>query len=57
MTFSGIDRRTEWREVKIDLSPQLHLVAFEAVRGGETVAQDEGDICIDDINIEATGCC
>ena len=57
VTFSGIDSRTEWREVKIDLSPQLQLIVFEAVRGGETAADDEGDVCIDDINIEAAGCC
>ena len=43
--------------MKIDLSPQLQLIVFEAVRGGETAADDEGDVCIDDINIEAAGCC
>lgn len=40
----------DWEKVEVRL-PFTNLFVIEAVRGGQTLAEDKGDICVDNIHL------
>ena len=48
--------RTMWRHEYIQLPHNQRLFVFEVKRGGTENVDDLGDICVDDIKVEAEEC-
>ena len=46
----------EWQRVEVQVAPLSTLFVFEAVRGGNSVAENLGDICIDNIHVYPGQC-
>lgn len=46
----------EWERVEVQLPVNTNLFVFEAVRGGTSKSDDEGDICVDSIFVYAGLC-
>ena len=46
----------EWERVEVQVAPLSTLFVFEAVRGGNSVAENLGDICIDNIHVYSGHC-
>ena len=47
---------TQWREVQLSIPPLQTLFGFGAIRGGSTINEDQGDICIDDVTLLQEKC-
>ena len=47
---------SEWQAAAVTLYAKQTIVVFEAVRGGHTIAENRGDICIDNIKIVYNSC-
>ena len=46
-----------WQEIQVDLEANVDIFVFAATRGGSSIDDDEGDICIDDVNVQYGNCC
>ena len=46
-----------WQEIQVDLEANVDIFVFAATRGGSSIDDDEGDICIDDVNVQYGKCC
>ena len=53
--FDSVSERS-WIDVEFTLSDFTTQLMFEATRGGTTVGEDEGDICIDNIEVTDGHC-
>ena len=41
----------------MDLEPSVDVFVFAATRGGNSMYDDEGDICVDDVSVQYGNCC
>ena len=53
----GVIYNTRWQKTKVDLEPSVDVFVFAATRGGNSMYDDEGDICVDDVSIQYGNCC
>ena len=49
-------RNKNWRRFEVILEKETKLLVFEAVRGGSSKEENEGDIAIDDIRVQNSPC-
>ena len=53
--FKHVSALFEFKRVEVKL-PLTNLFVFEAVRGGLTLEENEGDICVDSVHIYTGKC-
>ena len=47
---------TQWRDIQLSVPPRITLFGFSVTRGGESITEDQGDICVDDVRLTSERC-
>ena len=54
--YTGVAGQSRWRFISVNLKPEQTTFVIEAVRGGRTEAEDQGDLCIDNVAVYGYEC-
>ena len=50
------EQMVDWRRVRVTLQETVRRFIVEAVRGGYQLSQDDGDICVDNFELDIDPC-